>query len=357
MIKANSPYFIVEIDKKEQLKRRSMAGSLYIPENFQDMKYNLQIGKVIDIGKNAHKEFPEVEIGDFLIFDHKVEFKPRMTNEVDYNDYHLLDTLDNHNELRIVSAEKEAFGVVKEDVGIIPHRNFIFCHENFEPASFQLSKSGLYLPQMWEESSERLTQRLEELKEYADSLQSSMPKLHRMNNDNYKKTEEIQKQIAALNTEREEISKKMNSESYLEVKAIYINPETNKILNANIEAGDKVFAHKFALYPLSIVGINYSLIRIKYAALLKKENHQHFSALQDFVLVEPDEKPKEINGLYIPDTAKIKVNTGKVYKIASNMGVSDNDSICFDPRAGTPAIINDETYLLMKEDDILYKAN
>lgn len=84
----------------------------------------------------------------------------------------------------------------------------------------------------------------------------------------------------------------------------------------------------------------------------------------DRVLVkqlEPEEKSK--GGIILPDTAKEKPKEGKVKavgtgKILENgkiqpLNVKAGDHILFSSYAGTEVRIDDEEYLIMKEEDIL----
>lgn len=350
-------YFLVKIDKQSQNKKRSKVGSIYIPENFQDMAYNLQYGEVVAIGHKAAKEFPQAEIGDILIFHHHVEYKPRVAGDNTYQDTHLVETLDNFDEIRTVDISYEVFGVIKtETQTIIPFRNFVFCHEEFKPASFQQTSSGIYMPDAWEASQQQMVDKLEELKMEIDNLRSSNQYQNVAANQG--EILQIEKTIASINKEREEITRKMNKERYMELTLLYINEETISYFGEDVKAGDKVFAHSFALYPLDIDGVHFTIINTDYIALIKTENMKEFIPLHNRVLVIPDEKEKKTKGgIIVPDTVKNTPNQGKVY--ASGPGykgvettVKAGDKVMYQKNAGTEIEIEGKSYLLMREEDI-----
>ena len=85
--------------------------------------------------------------------------------------------------------------------------------------------------------------------------------------------------------------------------------------------------------------------------------------LGDRVLVEPiEEKEVQKGGIYIPDTAKEKPMQGKVIAIGKKRD-DDGKEIAFDVKVGdqvllpkyggTEVKINDKTYQLVREEDLL----
>jgi len=88
-----------------------------------------------------------------------------------------------------------------------------------------------------------------------------------------------------------------------------------------------------------------------------------FKPLKDRVLVKySDEPEKSAGGLYIPDTAKEKPQKGEV--MAVGPGKSDNgkilqmdvkvgDVVLFEKYSGSKINIDDQEYLIIREDDIL----
>ena len=362
-MRVNKDLFLVSIDKEAQNQKRSKAGSLYIPENYKDMVYNLQYGPVVQIGENAGKEFPEVELDDILIFHHHVEYKPRTDGDEMYTDDHLIEVMENGDEIRTVNTTHEVLGVIKtidEDTVIIPFKNTVFCHEHFKPASFQQSSSGLYLPDEWEQSVEQMTAQLEELKQQQDALRNSI-EWKQDRRFNYKKVEEIEKAINTILKERETLSRKMNEEKYMELTMLYVNPATAKIWGVDAKAGDTIFGHSFALYPLDIQGIHFTLINSNYIALIKTRNMTTYEPLHDRVLVTPDEKEtKTAGGIIVPDTVQHRPNSGTVIAVGPGRkdeptSLKENDHVLFGKNAGTKIEVEGEDYLLMREGDIFMR--
>lgn len=86
--------------------------------------------------------------------------------------------------------------------------------------------------------------------------------------------------------------------------------------------------------------------------------------LQDRILVQPiSEKEVRKGGIIIPDSAKEKPIEGRVKAVGSGKVKEDGartppevkvgDKILYGKYAGTEIRIDDEDYLLMREDDIL----
>ena len=88
-----------------------------------------------------------------------------------------------------------------------------------------------------------------------------------------------------------------------------------------------------------------------------------FKPLKDRVLVKYSEEPeKSSGGLYIPDSAKEKPQKGEV--VAAGPGKVDNgkthpmevkvgDEVLFEKYSGSKINIEEQEYLIIREDDIL----
>jgi chaperonin GroES len=86
--------------------------------------------------------------------------------------------------------------------------------------------------------------------------------------------------------------------------------------------------------------------------------------LHDRILVERIEEEEQIRGgIVIPDTAKEKPQEGKVVAVGSGktldngqkvaMTLKKGDRILFGKYSGTEVKIDDQDYLIMREDDVL----
>ena len=76
------------------------------------------------------------------------------------------------------------------------------------------------------------------------------------------------------------------------------------------------------------------------------------------ILVEPSEaKDKTSGGIYIPDTAKEKLQEGEVIAVAKDATdeVAVGDHVIYKEFAGTEVKIEGEDYILLTDDDLLAK--
>ena len=86
--------------------------------------------------------------------------------------------------------------------------------------------------------------------------------------------------------------------------------------------------------------------------------------LGDRIVVKPlDEQEKTKSGLVLPDTAKEKPQEGKVIAVGSGrllddgtvkkLEVKHGDRVLYGKYAGTEVRIQEEDYLILREDDVL----
>lgn len=86
--------------------------------------------------------------------------------------------------------------------------------------------------------------------------------------------------------------------------------------------------------------------------------------LHDRVMVRPMEEKETVKGgIIIPDTAKEKPQEGEIVAVGSGktlddgsvskMSVKKGDKVIYSKYAGTEIKIDNQEYLLMREDDIL----
>lgn len=259
--------------RKKNVKLATRKFEVVMPPHQVDFQSNLQFGEIVSAGSIAKEQFPEAQVGDILIFHHGVEHKPRTENEPNYHDYHLIETDEGGDEYRVVNFTNELFGVLKLEEGIIiPYNKFVFCHFNIKKASIQKSKSGLWLPDQWLLTSEEINQKLEKLKEDIASITSSTVMKQRTNNKNYKSQNEIKRAVDSINRERALLTKKMGQRQYVEVTVLFIHPDTNTELGTNIQAGDTILADYGTLYPLDMMGRQYTLVRKEYIEAIIHNN-------------------------------------------------------------------------------------
>ena len=92
-----------------------------------------------------------------------------------------------------------------------------------------------------------------------------------------------------------------------------------------------------------------------------------FNPLGNRVVVEPSEETEQVSagGIYIPDTAKEKPQEGKIVAVGPGkltdegkrvpMEVAVGDTIVYSKYAGTEYRDGEIEYLVIREDDILFK--
>ena len=89
-----------------------------------------------------------------------------------------------------------------------------------------------------------------------------------------------------------------------------------------------------------------------------------FKPLKDRVLVRYSEEPdKSAGGIYIPETAKEKPQKGEVIAVGSGkitddgkvqaMEIKVGDVVLFEKYSGSKIKMDNEEYLIIREDDIL----
>jgi len=88
---------------------------------------------------------------------------------------------------------------------------------------------------------------------------------------------------------------------------------------------------------------------------MAKKSNVGFKPLGDRVFVKfLEEMEKTAGGIYIPDAAKEKPQKGRVEAVGKDVEeVKVGDVILFDKYAGSKINIDNEDYLIVKEDEIL----
>jgi chaperonin GroES len=93
------------------------------------------------------------------------------------------------------------------------------------------------------------------------------------------------------------------------------------------------------------------------ASLNRKELNMavQFTPLKERVFVSyTDELEKTAGGLYIPDSAKEKPQSGKVEAIGGEVkSLKVGDKILFDKYSGSKIKLDSKDYLIIKEEDVL----
>jgi chaperonin GroES len=86
--------------------------------------------------------------------------------------------------------------------------------------------------------------------------------------------------------------------------------------------------------------------------------------IRDRILIKPvEEETKTSGGIFIPDTAKEKPNTGKVISIGEGritddgkvipLIVKEGDTVMYGKYSGTEVKLNGQEHVILKEDDVM----
>ena len=101
------------------------------------------------------------------------------------------------------------------------------------------------------------------------------------------------------------------------------------------------------------------MVRLNFNFKTKNMSQINFKPNEDRVLVEPSAvEEKTAGGIYIPDTAKEKPQTGTVIAIGSGkkdepITIKVGDVVYYGKYSGTELKLEGNDYLIMRESDIL----
>jgi hypothetical protein len=262
-MRVNAQFFLVRIVKDIQKKQRALSEvipGLIMADTMLDMKHYLQAAPVLQIGEKARQWFPEVHVGDTLIFHHTVED----------DDWRIIDEVwkdgDCISEDRIVECTfDDVLGVKKQDGTIIPSREIIWTKDLPDTGRWHVSKAGLFIPREGEyEDDSELRLRIEELDNQVKFLAEGIA-----SEDNIRKINELKYEQAKL-------TNKLNKPIFHRMELAFIHPETSAKRFSGMTGGDHVFFDgymDYKGYPLKIDGVEYFLARIGQIAMgVRKEN-------------------------------------------------------------------------------------
>lgn len=69
----NKNYVLVRVSKVKQNEKRGKIGSLHVPHQYAFMRYNLQQGEIVSVGRNIREYIHGIDEGDRLVFHHTIE--------------------------------------------------------------------------------------------------------------------------------------------------------------------------------------------------------------------------------------------------------------------------------------------
>lgn len=179
MVKPMPAFFLVRIPRDLQVERQTKKGNMYLHPNYVYMTRGMQWGEIVDIGKLAHKQLPEAEPGQILLFHHFVESNEKQNGVYQDNKFnYYVVTAMYHN-----GQNNQTYGVY-DGQRIIANYEYLFL-DCEQPASSslpmdqyldqQLQKhpSGLFLFKDWRIDRDELRLRMEKLRGEIESLSKS----------------------------------------------------------------------------------------------------------------------------------------------------------------------------------------
>lgn len=352
---------IVKIDKKLQSQKREKIGNMYIPDYLMNYKRNLQFGEVVNFGNKVLDVCPEIEIGCIAIFHHSVEFKVVNKNKedgsesIEETDDYLIDTLENGDELRHLSATNdigcELFGVWKNGT-IFPSKHIVFCKPNVKQSGFQEVK-GIFINN--DEDKQKIKDEIEIIQHKIDEflrVVTQMPE----SETTYRMIENTKVEITNAQNKKKALKKRLNKITLAELEVVYL-PNTNNIQNVNI--GDKILSDSKFIYPLDLFGTEFALIR-EFKIIHGKVIDGKPVPINDRVFIKQDKAQNEMNGFIIPDRAQEKpfsgivLSTGEPYDYP--MDIKEGDHVIFHPLGMIEIFIDDVAYLIIHSQNVLAKV-
>lgn len=253
-LKPMPQYFIIKINIEEQKNRKEKIGSLYVHTSHTFMQRNQQMGEIVAIGHIAHKQFPEAEIGNTLIFHHFVEGTDSKNSNLIYADnefYYYNVTASDFNGHR-----NETYAVYQNG-SIIPHPDFIFIEPEMKPKDIAVDDfieqnttqvGNLILFNNWDDTREAKELRAATITEEIKSMSKGK------NLSDSTKMGLLEKQ-----QEAEKITASLNKQEYIPLKVAFAHPSQN--------AKEKVYSLNVASQmELEVAGKMYLVIHKKYIA-------------------------------------------------------------------------------------------
>lgn len=256
MIKPNKQYVFVEIDKEEQKRKQETFTTkgglaLYLASQFIYMKHNLQYGPITAIGDNIKNLFPEIEIGDLGIFNHKVE-----TGE-----HNLIETLANGNEIRAVKIDPTLktellYGIIKDGT-LIPYPKYVFFNPEVKIIADDLLTSLITTDAALWTNPDYLMQKQDELKKEFEARKEGITGLNPYIKSDLIRIEENTKRLDEINAEMVRVTAFLNKAKLATGQVMYVHPCTSRIQNIN--PAQQCLVNPLDAYPIEIAGNEFKI--------------------------------------------------------------------------------------------------
>lgn len=370
-----APYrMIVKIDLVAQhLKRTTTEGGLKLSPLFIHMLHNLQYAKVVAIGDEAQKKYPELRKGNTVIIDHGIESQNYRLVKYETGIHK-----GPVSESRILNcydfSAREIFAKMRFDekthkiIDITPIGGSVFFKWNIDLFEDKKSDSASILLETEDTLSHYhniddlrnvITHKKSEAAEKAKIKVSGKKQiLSRINRELAPQRHELlAAEIKAIQAEETRLSAYLHKDHLVVCETIYPQQLPKYIVSPYQE-----------LYPINILGQKFL---IGHSDFLLFQTHKNMdftvndlTALSDNVLVLPAEEKENEGGLVIPAIARSKPQQGIVIEIQSGNGlikhkdgtttdVKEGDFVLFIENAGLEQKIDGVKYRIMKRNHLL----
>lgn len=357
-----SPYkIIIKIDMAAQrIKRQTSDMGLAASPLFQRMTRFLQYGKVMEIGTEAQKMYPDLNVGNHAILHHGVE----------YDEFRLLKTEPGQHaiayEYRVINCfdinQREIFGkfsgqMIKgkmQFLKVTPFHKNIFLKWKFE----MLEKTKIASPfvdvdfsldeytnkedlehAIAKKSEESVLKYKMKWSGYNADLALYNPNIEEENN----MMRVVGGKIAALKREAEINSAFIRKDHILKCVVAFPKEDHNRVLTQ----------YKY-LYPINILGNKFLIAHSDLIIARNMDTQFGWQPIADKVIVKPI-KDADDGNILVPDSAKEATQKGFVIAVAADINpdeIQPEDTIYHRKMAGTEIIINKERYIMLYRDDI-----
>lgn len=368
-----SPYrIIIKIDKAAQaIKRRTADSGILLSPIFTGMLFNLQYGVVMQIGSEAQKNYPDLEVGDTAILHHSIEAQPHRL---------LSETRGKHSiisELRMIDVydpnAREIFGVIRKkhvhgllETKIVPFGKNVFMKWDIslfgQENDMNDKMAGLDCDLNNCRNLEELkTQVAHKIKEATDSYKAKFQgltadaALHPGNDAaSVRAREHIGQKVLAMKESAEKIASFLRT-NFL-VKCTCLWPK--RIAPYVSGTGIVITTHK-ELYPINLMGTKYLIAHADYLLCSLKNADDMFDIknarpIGERVVLKPLPED-ESDMLIIPESSREKPQKAEVILVGNAINKSELDAgdiVYHRKLIGVDLKVNGVDYLLVNRNDI-----
>jgi co-chaperonin GroES (HSP10) len=372
---AVSPYrIIIKIDIREQGKKRAgTQEGVALSPLFQFMMYNLQYGEVVQMGGEAKKHYPELEVGDIAIIHHTIESQPHRILNYELSKYRII-----QYELRMIDSfnpnGRDIFGKINKGKAhvsktkgleisdtIIPFSKNVFLKFHFD--LYEGNDEKARMSSLLYDANFDLTKHhdLDSLRNtiakkqksgaelYQTKFRAHLMQLQQLDPDKIENREHIEmleSGIESLKRDAQKVSYYINKNHLLQCKIAF-----------PLQVNRDVIVTFKELYPISLFDKKYLIANEAFilAYVLKQTDNMPTTIIPkgERVLILPIEEEKE-SAVIIPDGAKEAPCKGRVIAVGEKCDdIEPEDVVLYKRHIGIEIDMNGVKHLIMEQNNIL----